>query len=160
MFHNTNCLHSPDEQLTSLAGSFGYVAPEVLKRPATENSSTSGPQVFLVFLHAPPNSSCLHSDHHLNAPLRLLPFRAKNTTTLSQQNPDPKIEFQSPYWNPLSDQAISFIRRLAALDPLHRPTADEVLRDPWLATTAADTPSNLGFRPLPKTESGFEGKVA
>ena len=25
-------LHSPDEQLHSLAGSFGYVAPEVLKK--------------------------------------------------------------------------------------------------------------------------------
>jgi len=30
-FHRAKLLHFPDEQLTSLVGSFGYVAPEVIK---------------------------------------------------------------------------------------------------------------------------------
>lgn len=30
LLHSAKHLHSPDEQLHSLAGSFGYVAPEVL----------------------------------------------------------------------------------------------------------------------------------
>jgi len=50
-------------------------------------------------------------------------FRADNTSTHAQQNADPKIEFQSPHWNPVSDQTKSFIRRLAALGPLHRPAS-------------------------------------
>jgi len=73
------------------------------------------------------------------------PFRTDNTITLTQQNPDPKIEFQSLYWNLVSDQARSFIRRLAALNPLHRPTTDEALHNPWLATT--NTPSHVDIAP-------------
>jgi len=66
--------------------------------------------------------------------------------TDAQQSADPTIEFQSPYWNPVSDQAKSSIRRLVALDPLHRPIAQEALCDPWLATTT-DTPSHVDLSP-------------
>jgi len=46
---------------------------------------------------------------------------------------------KSPYWDPVSDQAKSFIRRLAAVNPLHRPTAQEALRDPWLTSPTTAT---------------------
>ena len=108
------------------------------KTLATEHPS-SGPQVPLVSLHAQTDSSCPHSDHYLHAPLQLPLFCAHNTTALA----DPKVEFHSPYWNPVSDKAESFIQRLAALDPLHRPTADEALCDPWLA----NTPSHVDLSP-------------
>jgi len=42
--------------------------------------------------------------------------------SLAQQNADPEIEFQSPCLNLISDEAKSFIRRLAALDLFHCPT--------------------------------------
>ena len=48
--------------------------------------------------------------------------------------------------DPVSDQAKSFIRRLAALDPFHRPTAQEALCDPWLAINT-DTPSHVDLFP-------------
>ena len=65
----------------------------------------------------------LHSHHHLRSyPSSCL----GNATSLAQQNANPRIEFQSPLWGPVLDQAKSFIRRLPALDLLHRPTAHGV----------------------------------
>ena len=63
------------------------------------------------------------------------PYCADNT--FAQQNAGPKIEFQSPYWDAVFDQAKSFIRRLATLDWLHLPTAHDTWRSPWLTATTA-----------------------
>ena len=51
-----------------------------------------------------------------------------------------------PYWSSVSDrdQAESFIRRLAALGPLHR-RASWALRDPW--STPTDAPSHIDLSP-------------
>ena len=125
--------------------------PKSLKTPGTQNPSTSGPQV--TYTRARKRIRLiisLHSHHHLRSPLWLPPFCADNTTTLAQQTADPKIEFQSPYWNLVSEQAKSFIRRLATVDPLHRPTAQEALHDPWLTpipTTGTDMPSHVDLSP-------------
>ena len=126
IFHSAKLLHSPDEQLTSLAGSLAYVALEVLKNTSHGESVDIWATGIPCSLHAQTDSSCLYSDHYLHAPLQLPPFCADNTTTLV----NPRIEFHSPYWNPVTDKAKSFIRRLATLDPLHRLIADEALRDP------------------------------
>ena len=75
----------------------------------------------------------LHSYHHLRSPLLCSHphFVPMTSPHLSSKNVDPKTEFHSPYWSPISNQAKSFIRRLAALDPLHHPTA---LCDSWLTS--------------------------
>ena len=65
-------------------------------------------------LSAQPSSSTFYPSSHLG-----------NAISLAQQNANPKIEFQSPFWGPVSDQAKSFIRRLPVLDLLHRPTAHD-----------------------------------
>ena len=85
-------------------------------------------------------------------------FRADNTTALAQQIADSRIEFQSPYWDPVSDQAKSFIRHLAAVDPLHRPTAQEALRDPWLTslTTAFHVDLSPTLRQNPRVAQCFD----
>ena len=83
------------------------------------------------------------SHHHLHAPLRLPPLSCRQHDHPRPASPDHKIEFQSPCWNLVSNQAKSFIRRLAALDQLHFPTADEALCDPWLA----NTPSHVDITP-------------
>ena len=90
----------------------------------------------------------LHSYHHLRSPLLCSHphFVPMTSPHLSSKNVDPKTEFHSPYWSPISDQAKSFIRRLAALDPHLRPTAQEALRDPWLTPTT-DTPSHVDLSP-------------
>jgi len=69
--------------------------------------------------------------------------RADNPITLAQQNADSKTEFQSPYWNLVSDQAKSFVRRIIVLDYFHHPAAQEVLRDPWCISTTTTTTTNL-----------------
>ncbi|KAL9709429.1 Calmodulin-dependent protein kinase cmk2 [Leucoagaricus gongylophorus] len=142
-------LDSPDEQLTSLAGSFGYVAPEVLKnlghgKPVDIWSTGIITYVLL----------CGYS-----------PFRADNPITLAQQNTAAKIEFQSRYWNKVSEQAKTFIRRLATVDPSHRPTAQEALQDPWLtrelplAVDEVDLAVTFreNFNPKAKWRSAFTG---
>lgn len=109
-------LESPDEQLNSLAGSFGYVAPEVLKKEGHGKPVDIWSTSIITYVLL-----CGYS-----------PFRSDDTKTLVQENTAAKIEFQSRYWKKVSEEAKAFIRRLAAIDPNDRPTAQEALRDPWL----------------------------
>ena len=125
---------------THLSRRLFWLLPKSSKTPGTENPSTSGSQV--TYTHA-------RKRIRLIITYALLcgypPFRADNTTTLAQQSADSKIEFQSPYRKPVSEQAKSFIRRLATVDLLHRPTAQEALHDPWLTPIpiGTDTPSHV-----------------
>jgi len=64
-----------------------------------------------------------HLSHRSNHFHMHIASRADNPTTLTQQNADSKTEFQSPYWNLVSDQAKSFVRRIIVLDYFHHPTA-------------------------------------
>jgi calcium-dependent protein kinase len=43
------------------------------------------------------------------------------------------LEFPSPEWNDISEQAIDFVTKLLDRDPDRRPTADEALQHPWIA---------------------------
>ena len=80
------------------------------------------------------------SHHHLHARLRLHPHFAQTTWP----SPTPKLNSRVRTGTrfPIKPNP-SFIRRLAAVDPLHRPSADEALRDPWLA----NTPSHVDLSP-------------
>ena len=107
-----------------------------LRTPATENPWTSGWQVWSL-PHAYTNerqAHCflsLYSHYNVRSPLRLLPF-------LSRQHQAP-CPAKCWLWNRLSEAVLEphdgeakyFIRRFAAL---HRPTTQEVLRDPWHTT--------------------------
>ena len=42
------------------------------------------------------------------------------------------FEFQSPWWDDISDEAKLLIRKLLVLDPQLRPSAEKVFEDPWL----------------------------
>jgi len=86
--------------------------------------------------------------HHLTSLLWLYPFCVNNTTALAQQNADAKIEFQGPYWNPISGEVKFFIQRLAAFHPLHHPTAQDALHNPWLTTiTTTNIQSHVDLSP-------------
>ncbi|KAF9451476.1 Pkinase-domain-containing protein, partial [Macrolepiota fuliginosa MF-IS2] len=113
-------LHSSEELLTSMAGSFGYVAPEVLKKSGHGKPVDIWSTGIITYVLL-----CGYS-----------PFRSDNTKALIQENSEAKIEFQTRYWKKISDQAKDFIRRLAAADPNDRPTAAEALKDPWLVGEA------------------------
>ena len=84
------------------------LSPKSLKTPATKSLWTSGGQVWSL-PHAYTRGTQAHySLCALSSSVLLCgypPSRADNTTALAQQNTDPKIEFQSPYRNSISDQA-------------------------------------------------------
>ena len=76
-FPRAKLLHSPDEQLASLAGSFGYVAPKVIKNTchvkpvdilSTGTLASIRPRKRIRLIIS------LHSHHHLRPTLRLPPF--------------------------------------------------------------------------------------
>lgn len=43
------------------------------------------------------------------------------------------LEFPSPEWDDMSEQAIDFVTKLLDRDPDKRPTADEAMQHPWIA---------------------------
>lgn len=62
------------------------------------------------------------------------PFHAENeykTLQLVKDETTP-IEFPSPIWDDVSQEARDFILRLLTRDPHQRPSAQQALQDPWL----------------------------
>ena len=43
-----------------------------------------------------------------------------------------KFTFSDPCWATISDNAKDFISKLFTYDPEQRPTAEDILRHPWL----------------------------
>ena len=64
-------LHSPDDQLNSLAGSFSYVAPKFIKkyRPQKTHRRLVSSMLASIRIHKR-NTGSLHSHHRLRSPLR------------------------------------------------------------------------------------------
>ncbi|QRV76985.1 calcium/calmodulin-dependent protein kinase [Ceratobasidium sp. AG-Ba] len=117
-------LHSPEEQLQTVAGSFGYVAPEVLSgqghgKPVDIWSTGIITYVLL----------CGYS-----------PFRATTQAELVEETMRARVEFHHSFWAHISQTAKDFIKFLLNPDPNTRPTAAEALKHPWLAGTASPPP--------------------
>lgn len=121
-------LHSPDEQLHSLAGSFGYVAPEVLNKVGHGKPVDIWSTGIITYVML-----CGYS-----------PFRSDDLKRLIRETTDAKVEFHERYWKNVSDKAKNFIRALLNPDPIKRPTAAEASADPWLTTFEASTEHDLG----------------
>ncbi|KAL3901728.1 MAG: hypothetical protein SGARI_006028 [Bacillariaceae sp.] len=43
------------------------------------------------------------------------------------------LEFPSPEWDDISDEARDFVTKLLNRDPVQRPTADQALKHPWIS---------------------------
>ncbi|KAF8897991.1 kinase-like domain-containing protein [Gymnopilus junonius] len=120
-------LHSPDEQLHSLAGSLGYVAPEVLtnKGHGKPVDLWSVGVITYVLL-------CGYS-----------PFRSEDVSVLIKETEAAQIEFHERYWKNVSETAKDFIKKLLNPDPSNRPNAEEALSHPWLTSYKASTDHDL-----------------
>ncbi|PPQ66233.1 hypothetical protein CVT26_010934 [Gymnopilus dilepis] len=111
-------LHTPDEQLHSLAGSLGYVAPEVLTNQGHGKPVDLWSIGVITYVLL-----CGYS-----------PFRSEDVTVLIKETETANIEFHERYWKNVSGTAKEFIRMLLNPDPSKRPTAGEALNHPWLTT--------------------------
>ncbi|KAG7095316.1 hypothetical protein E1B28_006081 [Marasmius oreades] len=121
-------LHSPEEQLHSLAGSVGYVAPEVLLNEGHGKAVDTWSTGIITYVLL-----CGYS-----------PFRSEDTKTLIRETTEAKIEFHEKYWKNVSKEAKTFIRSLLNPDPTKRPTASAALNDAWLTTHKPSAEHDLG----------------
>jgi len=100
-------LDTKDEVLTTMAGSFGYAAPEVmLKRGHGKPVDMWSLGVITYTL------LCGYS-----------PFRSENLQDLIEECLDAKIVFHERYWKDVSDDAKNFINTLLQANPEARATS-------------------------------------
>uniref|UniRef100_A0A1I8IY04 Protein kinase domain-containing protein n=1 Tax=Macrostomum lignano TaxID=282301 RepID=A0A1I8IY04_9PLAT len=116
---------STDSKMATACGTPGYVAPEVLS--VTDGKAGYGRQVdcwaigviaYILLCGYPP-------------------FYDENDQELFAQIKEAKYEFDSPYWDEISESAKDFIRHLMERDPASRFTCQQALQHPWIASNTA-----------------------
>ncbi|CAK7892261.1 calcium/calmodulin-dependent protein kinase II [[Candida] anglica] len=133
-------LHTPDEKLTSSAGSFGYAAPEVIL--GTGHGFPCDIWSLGVITYT---LLCGYS-----------PFRSENVQDfISEVKYNNAVIFHADYWKDVSKDARRFIIKALQFSPEHRPTATELLNDPWLVSIAAVHKEN---DLLPQLKERFDAK--
>ena len=103
---------------TTAWGTPGYVAPEVImgKKYGKEVDVWSIGVILYILLWGYP------------------PFYSESNSELFEQIKEGKIEFQSPYWDEVSDNAKDLIRNLLTVDPNKRIKLDLVKDHEWFRT--------------------------
>ncbi|KXT04959.1 hypothetical protein AC578_10305 [Pseudocercospora eumusae] len=114
-------LDSPEGVLKTMAGSFGYAAPEVmLKRGHSKPVDCWSLGVITYTL------LCGYS-----------PFRSESLQDLIEETKNGKVVFHDRYWKDVSKEAKDFIKSLLKPNPHERATTAQALRDPWIAGKGA-----------------------
>ncbi|TFY70066.1 hypothetical protein EVJ58_g3 [Rhodofomes roseus] len=141
-------LDQPGEQLTSLAGSFGYVAPEVLNKMGHGKAVDMWSTGIITYVLL-----CGYS-----------PFRSDDTAELIRETTAARVEFHERYWSNVSEEAKDFIRVLLNPDPHKRPTAEEALKHKWLTSRASNEHDLSGlresFNPRARWKAAINGTIA
>ncbi|VDM32610.1 unnamed protein product [Hydatigera taeniaeformis] len=114
-----------EESLSTACGTPGYVAPEVLSAQAGRKGYGKevdcwaiGVITYILLCGYPP-------------------FYDESDQELFRQIQKAHYEFDSPYWDEISDSAKSFIRSLLQKDPSQRASCTQALAHPWIAKNAA-----------------------
>ncbi|KAL1884511.1 Calmodulin-dependent protein kinase cmk2 [Paecilomyces lecythidis] len=116
-------LDSPEEVLTTMAGSFGYAAPEVMMKQGHGKAVDMWSLGVITY-----TLLCGYS-----------PFRSENLTDLIEECRSGRVVFHDRYWRDVSQDAKDFILTLLQPDQTKRPSSEEALRHPWLkGETASD----------------------
>jgi len=116
-----------DEQSSIMktpCGTPGYVAPEVISKPAGGYSKavdvwSMGVITYILLCGFPP-------------------FYADNDAQLFAKIKKAEYKFLRPYWDPISEDAKKFIRSMLVVNVADRATIDELLLHPWLAKVAQE----------------------
>ncbi|XP_050783244.1 calcium/calmodulin-dependent protein kinase type 1B isoform X2 [Gopherus flavomarginatus] len=110
-----------DGVMATACGTPGYVAPELLEQKPYGKAVDSwalGVISYILLCGYPP-------------------FYDDNDSELFAQILKGEFEFDSPYWDDISDSAKDFIQQLLQRDPEKRYTCDQALQHPWIAGDTA-----------------------
>lgn len=132
-------LHNNDDLIFKAAGSLGYVAPEVL--------TTSG--------HGKPCDIWSLGVITYTLLCGYSPFAAESVEGFLEEvaaNEHP-VKFHEQYWGKISTEAKQFILKALELNPNYRPTASELLSDPWI-TSRTNSTHDL----LPNVKKQFDAR--
>ncbi|CAG8622564.1 3352_t:CDS:2 [Paraglomus brasilianum] len=112
-----------DEIMTTMCGSFGYVAPEIFKRTGYNKAVDIWSVGIITY-----TLLCGY-----------IPFRAEDRAAFIEEVTAAHVEFHDRYWRNVSNDAKGFILTLLNPNPTERPTAEEALHHKWLTgENAAD----------------------
>ena len=116
-------LDSKDGILSTMAGSFGYAAPEIMLKQGHGKPVDMWSLGVITY-----TLLCGYS-----------PFRSETIQDLIDECQSGHIVFHGRYWKDVSSEAKDFIRALLQPHPENRLTSEEALRDVWLSgKTATD----------------------
>lgn len=116
-------LDSKNEVLTTMAGSFGYAAPEVMLKKGHGKPVDVWSMGVITY-----TLLCGYS-----------PFRSENLADLIEECKHGRVIFHERYWKDVSKEAKEFITQLLQPDPNKRPTSENALEHIWLSgKTASD----------------------
>ncbi|OQR82909.1 calcium/calmodulin-dependent protein kinase [Achlya hypogyna] len=104
--------------LSTTCGSPEYVAPEIISRPDETYGSAVDIWSIGVITYV------LLAGY--------TPFHDPNQNILFDNICNGRFYFYEPDWNEVSQEAKDFVSRALELDPKKRPSAKELLKDPWL----------------------------
>ncbi|KZO92072.1 Pkinase-domain-containing protein, partial [Calocera viscosa TUFC12733] len=109
-------LDTPTQELHTLAGSYGYVAPEVLtdKGHGKPVDIWSIGVITYVLL-------CGYA-----------PFQNPDEEEMIEKTVHADVRFHEQYWKNVSQEAKDFIKTLLVVDQHKRPTIEEVMQLPWI----------------------------
>ena len=116
-------LDSNDAVLSTMAGSFGYAAPEIMQKRGHGKPVDMWSLGVITY-----TLLCGYS-----------PFRSENVADLLEETRSGHIVFHGRYWKDVSLEAKEFIISLLQPNPAQRLTSEEALRDAWISgKTATD----------------------
>lgn len=129
-------LKGEEDLIYKAAGSLGYVAPEVL----TQDGHGKPCDIWSIGVITY-TLLCGYS-----------PFIAESVEGFMEECTASRypVTFHMPYWDNISIDAKRFILKALRLNPADRPTATELLDDPWITSKRVET-SNI----LPDVKKGF-----
>lgn len=115
-FGISKTLNNTEDIMTTICGSFGYTAPEVLQRRGygKEIDLWSIGVITYTIL-------CGYTPFPMDNANRYL-VAARNSS----------FEFHAKYWSSISDEAKSFIRTMLSVNSTQRGTAADALHHPWI----------------------------
>ena len=114
-------LDSSEGVLSTMAGSFGYAAPEIMMKQGHGKPVDMWSMGVITY-----TLLCGYS-----------PFRSENVADLIEESRNGRIVFHGRYWKDISNEAKDFIINLLQPDPSKRLTSEEALQDVWITGQAA-----------------------